>query len=240
MSSESNSGSGGQNLSNDDFDVMVDMGYGRKMSASKIAGAVGFSGAKVQLSESGAVKFQEAAIKDAIVEIFDGISNEYGGEKTQLSADDVKKIYDAYPKHDKYDTNELYELVGGALGEHYKNVMITGSEAEKKYWENTCATRLSYAFNTAEFFIPQLAHTWKGANNLNYYVSSQHMFKYLDATYLQSRFSPISTTDYSKTIKWGVVAHSRNGRVDHVDVIWREKSAGLRFNWDFDYLFGGN
>src|SRR5690554_8206318 len=66
MESNSNSGSGGQNLSNDDFDVMVDMGYGRKMSASKIAGAVGFSGAKVQLSESGEMKFAFAAARDAL------------------------------------------------------------------------------------------------------------------------------------------------------------------------------
>lgn len=67
MSSESNSGSGGQNLSNDDFDVMVDMGYGRKIGASQISGAVEFSGAKVQLSESGEARFLEAAIKDTAI-----------------------------------------------------------------------------------------------------------------------------------------------------------------------------
>jgi len=75
MSSESNSGSGGQNLSNDDFDVMVDMGYGRKMSASKIAGAVGFSGAKVQLSESGEMKFAFAAARDALNLVSEALNN---------------------------------------------------------------------------------------------------------------------------------------------------------------------
>src|SRR5690554_3889001 len=75
MQSDSNSGSGGQNLSNDDFDVMVDMGYGRKMSASKIAGAVGFSGAKVQLSESGEMKFAFAAARDALNLVSEALNN---------------------------------------------------------------------------------------------------------------------------------------------------------------------
>jgi len=83
MESNSNSGSGGQNLSNDDFDVMVDMGYGRKMSASKIAGAVGFSGASVQLSKSGETKFAEDALKDALNGILNNDEHSIGDKNSQ-------------------------------------------------------------------------------------------------------------------------------------------------------------
>ena len=47
-------------LTNDDVDVMVDIGYGRMREASQISGAVGYSGAEAKFNEKGKAKFEEA------------------------------------------------------------------------------------------------------------------------------------------------------------------------------------
>lgn len=47
---------GAEGLSNDDFDIMVDVGYGRMMSSSKITGAISFSGGSLTLNKNGQEK----------------------------------------------------------------------------------------------------------------------------------------------------------------------------------------
>ncbi len=111
-------------------------------------------------------------------------------QKTNLTREDIKKIYEAYPSG--YEENiyskihmtevELYASIGGPLGDWFNDVMTNDNLTDDGNFGNTCATRLSKALNDAGFKIPKSRGTFEGANNKHYYIKAQSMYNYLNRT----------------------------------------------------------
>lgn len=91
-------------LTEADFDVSVDIGYGRKVSPGKISGAINYT-ADIKLSESGKEKFALAALKDAISDIIKNNINttdQDGGKLKPVnlnSNDALKKLIENFAKY---------------------------------------------------------------------------------------------------------------------------------------------
>lgn len=88
------------------------------------------------------------------------------------------------------DVPSTYALVGGGLLRSYNQDPVS--------YANTCAMRLSYALNKSGAPIPyERGKTFKGADNLNYFIRVKDMASYMDATYGQPNINGMSPSDFS-------------------------------------------
>ncbi|TRW27068.1 RHS repeat-associated core domain-containing protein, partial [Flavobacterium zepuense] len=67
-------------LDTGDFEVSVDIGYGRMRKTSQISGSISYSGADVKLSKSGQAKFDRAAEKDQELSLRDRFQKDKNGK----------------------------------------------------------------------------------------------------------------------------------------------------------------
>ncbi|MFZ4457074.1 MAG: T6SS effector amidase Tae4 family protein [Bacteroidales bacterium] len=196
-------------------------------AASSLWGTVGFSalsgGVGAELSGG---DFLKGAATGAIVGLLNHGHNAHQKKMAQHFIDkQLKKIFDAYPKPESfigegYSKDELYELIGGPL-EDWNN-------ASPDQLTNTCAIRLSYAFNKAGYMIPQIdGATFKGANDLNYFLRVEDI-----AGYLTNAFGDPTTLKSNQTIKNAIIWQSDCGWSDatgHMDIIYRGQ-AGSQYH----------
>lgn len=110
---------------------------------------------------------------------------------------------------------ELYAAIGGSLGVWFDEV--NSKNPNSNTFGNTCAARLSFTMNKAGFIIPETAGTWKGANNLNYFINAQYMYNYLVKTYNGSQL--VSGNNVLNAIIAQTDGNS-NGTINHVDIVY--------------------
>lgn len=85
---EATAASGGETLTEDDFDVKVDVGYGRMQKVKNISTAMNYS-ADIKLSKSGEAKFERAAAKDILSQLN---KNNYQDEKGKKPAKTTSRL----------------------------------------------------------------------------------------------------------------------------------------------------
>ena len=143
--------------------------------------------------------------------------------KTTLSEDDIKNIYDAYPSGDSSDPNfvhrdDVFKNIGGDI---YKDYLSNGYDRNGNLnpdYENTCALRLSTALNKAGYTIPKTSGTFGGANKLNYFYKVDKIQVYLSNTYNFSQASLGMQIQSSIIIQKNCGWSNATG---HVDVLYR-------------------
>ena len=135
--------------------------------------------------------------------------------KTTLSEDDIKNIYDAYPSGDSSDPNfvhrdDVYKNIGGEI---YKDYLLHGYDSNgnpNPAYANTCALRLSTALN-----------------KLNYFYKVDKIQVYLSNTYNFSQASLgmqiQSSIIIQKNCGW-------NDATGHVDVLYRGRAGSHFYN----------
>ncbi|PTQ92463.1 RHS repeat-associated protein [Mucilaginibacter yixingensis] len=100
---------------------------------------------------------------------------------------------------------DVYALVGGDLLRSYNQDPVS--------YGNTCAMRLSYALNKSGATIPYIrGKTFKGSNNLNYFIRVKDMASYMDATYGQPNINGMRPGDFSG--KTGIIQFNVSGWSD--------------------------
>jgi hypothetical protein len=145
----------------------------------------------------------------------------------------IKELEKNYPKHSKYRTNELYELIGGPLLDWYNETQTNNDPNDDLSLCNTCAVRISRALNyTKGLEIPAKPgngiETFKGGDGLNYIINATHMAKYLTENFGKKSF--YKGTEF--TPRNGIIAmyssNSKNARVNHVDLVVKGRWIGLQ------------
>ena len=96
----------------------------------------------------------------------------------------IWEIWEVYPKADKIKRDELFEKVGGYLKKWYDEIKALPTNDERYIsLDNTCALRMSWALNHSNNVIPEKNEgaykTFKGSNDLNYFISVDNIKKYL-------------------------------------------------------------
>jgi RHS repeat-associated protein len=153
-------------------------------------------------------------------------------EKTTLTEDDIKKIYDAYPSGDSSDPNfvhrdDVYKNIGGDI---YKDYLLHGYDSNgnpNPAYANTCALRLSTALNKAGYTISKTSGTFSGAKKLNYFYKVDKIQVYLSNTY---NFSQASL---GMQIQSSIIIQKNCGWSDatgHVDVLYGGKAGSHFYN----------
>lgn len=152
--------------------------------------------------------------------------------KTTLSEDDIKNIYDAYPSGDSSDPNfvhrdDVYKNIGGEI---YKDYLLHGYDSNgnpNPAYANTCALRLSTALNKAGYTIPKTSGTFSGAKKLNFFYKVDKIQVYLSNTYNFSQASLgmqiQSSIIIQKNCGW-------NDATGHVDVLYRGRAGSHFYN----------
>ena len=179
--------------------------YGGRMSrALKVAANAVIGGTAEEL---GGGKFANGAITGAFSMLFNDLMH----SKDNFTDEELKGIYDAYPKRNEVATDKLYENIGGPLEKWYKDK--PGDLA------NTGAVRLSVALNESGNTIPEAKGTYKGGDEKNYFISVSAMSKYLTKTY-----GTPATLRSNQSVKNAIIWQSNCNWRDatgHLDIIYR-------------------
>jgi RHS repeat-associated protein len=143
-------------------------------------------------------------------------------KKRDLTFEERQLIGKNYPnKNDYPDAESVYKLVGGDL---YKKYLENPSA-----YENTCAIRLSIAFEKSKI---NIGGDYYGDKGLKYYTAATRI-----ASAIDSRFN--SYTQGYNISNYGVVLQyfdkSYTGQVFHVDIVYIKNGVGVFGNT----LYGG-
>ena len=112
-----------------------------------------------------------------------GVENVFCGA-VKYKKSRIWEIWEAYPKGDQITRDELFEKVGGYLKRWYDEIKALPKN-DKRYisLDNTCALRMSWALNHSNNLVPEKNEsaykTFKGRNNLNYFITVDNIRKYL-------------------------------------------------------------
>ncbi|TRX35410.1 T6SS effector amidase Tae4 family protein [Flavobacterium restrictum] len=195
-------------------------------------GAIGFGalsgGVGAELTGG---NFWQGAVTGGIVAGLNGVLHSMNN-KTTLTEDDIKKIYDAYPSGDHSNPNfvqrdDVYKNIGGDIYKDYLSNGYDSSGNANPAYANTCSLRLSYALNKAGYTIPKTSGTFRGANKLNYFYKVDKIQVYLSNTY---NFTQASL---GMQIQSSIIIQKKCGWSDatgHVDVLYGGRAGSHFYN----------
>jgi len=103
----------------------------------------------------------------------------------QVKRPSFKSLWEPYKFVDQRVTaKEVYKIIGGNVWEQY----LEGKSNNNPYFENSCALRLSYAFNKGVFTIPSKVNIfpnpkdiqrWRGGDNKAYIFRVNDMIRWV-------------------------------------------------------------
>jgi len=142
----------------------------------------------------------------------------------KFSNEQLKKIFDVYRDDmSAYPSaEEFYESIGGPLGDWAKR--------SPKYFQNTCAARLSKALNYSGFEIPKgTPNTYLGGDGKYYFIKAQEMSVYLSTDNVWGEPKLLLST---QRVKNAVIYQTgfNQGITGHLDVIYRGIPANYLYN----------
>jgi hypothetical protein len=153
------------------------------------------------------------AFNDLMHMAFDG-DDENNTSKRSLTPEERQMIGKNYPDYVNYpDAESVYKAIGGPIYQEYL--------ANPKKYVNTCAIRLSVAFEKSGI---DIGGEYLGKNGLHYYTSATQIGEAID-----SRF--ISSSKGFNLSNYGVGIQYKNsdykGSVYHVDVVFIRSGKGV-------------
>lgn len=167
------------------------------------------------LDELGGGKFANGAITGAFSIMFNDMMH-----KKHIWDRNLKEIFCNYKKMVSDfggDVQGFYDFIGGPLGEW--------AASAPQFFQNTCATKLSYALNYSGYEIPACTkNTYQGKDGKWYFVNARQMSQYLEKTFILLNKTPI----YYHGVKNAIVFQTgfTGGVSGHLDVVYRKKAAG--------------
>lgn len=161
--------------------------------------------------------FWQGAVTGGIVAGLNHAMHKMGGEdprkpinKRRLTENEIELIGSNYPNYDKYpDAESVYKEVGGALYQEYlKN--------PSKY-ENTCAIRMSIAFEKSKI---DIGGDYYGAKGKKYYTSATSFYKAIDSRFISFNGGTNNMSQFGIAIQF-INKFEAKGQIYHVDIVFR-------------------
>ena len=155
--------------------------------------------------------FLQGAMQGMTIGLFNHAQHQ---EKHHFSDKQLKRINDAYKEIADLSVPEVYEKIGGPLGEW----------AARENFDFSCAARVSYALNYGGMQIPKgTKNTYMGRDGKSYFINARQMKDY----FIKKWGNGISVSR-SKIIN-GIFFQTGfpNPRVSgHVDIVYRRRTFG--------------
>ena len=166
------------------------------------------------IEEIGGGKFANGAVTGAFSIMFNDMMHSIKFRNINW-AKVRKKLNKLYEDYTADNNSDLYRIVGGEIKD----------EVLDKYPQltrNACALKLCIALESAGFYIPNgTPNTLKAANGMNYFVSAQYFYEYLNATY--SEYKQVFRNVYEMKQKFNTGIYYQGNRQNgqpggHIDV----------------------
>lgn len=134
--------------------------------------------------------------------------------KHHFSDKQLERIHNAYEEIKEKSAKQVYEIIGGPLGEW----------AKSQHFDYSCAARISYALNYGGMPIPERTpNTYQGKDGKWYFINAKAMSKYFILKWGNGlKVSPKSAKN-GILFQYNFPNHSVSG---HVEIVYRKQTHG--------------